>query len=385
MSNIFDFDASVTDGWAAFRAELQSRLTGLQAGDTVRVTAPNGALDGHGPTALFTITPDDEVRCHISPTLLGQDRDLDDGELSLLMELEWDSISERRCVVERGRDDVEHIVRAAGTVMQELWQVLHPTFLLTVQEWLTEPVQHIGVQPTTQSQLHTLVDAALERVTGFAPNKDADGDIVFIVNDVTSWLHVDRETPVVELFANISVTAEDSAVASAALMDYSRQWPDIRFYLIDQFVRASIRMDATVVTDAVLRSTLTKWFDFLTDGSGDVAAVVDAASAEAAADEDLPTALMCILQLDDEANGPLSPHEIAKICDFDRDVILYNLRVSEEQRFSWRSSISDALERGEEDEAAACEHEEKAWLRTVNSLRTALRVVVLSSNVNEVG
>ena len=94
MSNIFDFDASVSDGWAAFRDELTTCLTGLQADGLVRVTAPTSALEAISPAATFTVTADDEVRCHLSPTILGQGRELSDDELSLLMALEWDSICE---------------------------------------------------------------------------------------------------------------------------------------------------------------------------------------------------------------------------------------------------------------------------------------------------
>ncbi len=385
MSNIFDFDASVADGWAAFGDELAAQLTGLEASNSVRVTAPHAAQDGSGPSASFTITPTDEVRCRVGPTLLELDRDLDDHELQVLMDLGWDSITEDECVVERGRDEIEHVVQAATGLIQELWQVVHPTFLLTVEEQIAEPLEHIGFQVAGQSQLRDLVDAALERMTGSKPNKDDDGDITFTINDETTWLCVDPSDPVIAIFANLVVDVRDPAGASAALMDFSRKWPDIKFVLIDSCVRASIRMDATVFTDAVLRSTLIKWFDFLTDGSGEVASVV--AKAGASVDEPdtaLPAGLMCLLQLDDDDVGPLTTREIAAVCDFDRDVILHYIKVSEEQRFSWRSSIYDALEREDEEEAADCEHEEKAWMETVKSLREALRLVVLSSRLDEV-
>ncbi|WP_030169971.1 MULTISPECIES: hypothetical protein [Actinomycetes] len=385
MSNIFDFDASVSDGWAAFRDELTTCLTGLQADGSVRVTAPSSEVDGAGPAAVFTINDDDEVRCHLSPTILGQGRELSDDELSLLMALEWDSICEDECIVECSRDEAERVVLAATGVMQELWQVLHPSFLLTVEEQPAKPIQHTGFQPAGQTQLQDLVDASLERMTGSAPHKDDDGDITFTVNDETSWLCVDVNDPVIEMFTNLAVDVDDSAAASAAIMDFSRKWPDIKFVLVDSYVRVSIRMDATVFTDAVLRSTMTKWFEFLTEGSGDVAAVVtEARSAAEDADESLPAGLMCLLQLDDDDVGPLTTREIAAVCDFDRDAILHYIKVCEEQRFSWRSSIYDALERQDEEEAAACEHEEKAWAATTKSLRAALRFVVLSGRLDGV-
>ena len=385
MSNIFDFDASVSDGWAAFRDELTTCLTGLHADGSVRVTAPNSEVDGAGPAAIFTITADDELRCHLSPTILGQGRELSDDELSLLMELEWDSISEDECIVERCRDEAEHVLLAATGVMQELWQVLHPSFLLTAEEQPAEPIQHTGFQPAGQSQLQDLVDAALKRMTGCAPRKDDDGDITFTVNHETSWLCVDVNDPVIEMFTNLAVDVDDSAAASQAIMDYSRKWPDIKFVLVDSYVRVSTRMDATVFTDAVLQSTLTKWFDFLTEGAGDVAAVVAEAHPPVEdTDEGLPAGLMCLLQLDDDDVGPLTTREIAAVCDFDRGAILRYIKVCEEQRFSWRSSIYDALERQDEEEAAACEHEEKAWAATTKSLRAALRFVVLSGRLDGV-
>lgn len=120
-----------------------------------------------------------------------------------------------------------------------------------------------------------------------------------------------------------------------------------------------IRIDATVFTDAVLRSTLIKWFDFLTDGSGEASSIVAQAGVTVdEEDEPLPAGLMCLLQLEDEDVGPLTTREIAAVCDFDRDAILHYTKVSEEQRFSWRSSVYDSLEREDEEGAAACEHGE---------------------------
>ncbi|WP_020108639.1 hypothetical protein [Nocardia sp. 348MFTsu5.1] len=385
MSNLFDFDASVADGWAAFRDELTTQLTELQASGSVRVTAPNAALNGSGPSAFFTITADDEVRCHLSPTPLGLDRDLDDDEVQLLMDLEWDSISQDECVVERGRDEVEHVVLAATVVIQELWQVVHPTFLLTVQEWGTGPIQHIGFQAAGQSQLRDLVDDALERITGSSPNKDDDGDVTFTGNGVMSWLCVDPSDPVIEMFTNLAVEVHDSAAASEALMEFSRHWPDIRFLLINGCVRASIRMDATVFTDAVLRSTLIKWFDFLTDGAGEVASAIAEVDTEPQeSDEALPVGLLCLMELDDDDEGPLSPREIATACEFDRDAILHYLQVSQKMERTWRRSVFDARECEDEEEARACEHEEQSWSRRTKRLRAALRLVVLSSPLNEV-
>jgi hypothetical protein len=262
--------------------------------------------------------------------------------------------------------------------------VPHPTFLL-VEERTAEPLEHIGFQPAGQAQLQALVDAALERMTGSAPAKDDDGDVVLTFSGETAWLCVDSADPVVEIFTNLAVQVSDSAAASAAIMDFSRNWLDIKFVLIDSYVRVSIRMDATVFTDAVLRSTLIKWFDFLTRGSRAVPSIVaDAGQAAPDADESLPAGLMCLLQLDDDDVGPLTTREIAAVCDFDRDSILRYIKVSEEQRFSWRSSVSDALARDDEEEAAACEHEEKAWAETVKSLRAALRFVVLSDRLDGV-
>ena len=82
--------------------------------------------------------------------------------------------------------------------------------------------------------------------------------------------------------------------------------------------------------------------------------------------------------------GPLTTREIVAVCDFDRDAILHYIKVSEEQRFSWCISAYDAVEREDEELAAACQHEEKARMGTVKSLRVAMRLVVLSGRLDEV-
>ena len=96
-----------------------------------------------------------------------------------------------------------------------------------------------------------------------------------------------------------------------------------------------------------------------------------------AADDGLPPELLTLLHLDPNGTGDVTPELAADIFHHDRDLILDFIRQSEEQTISWRQSAERAEAKADDDdEAAVCDGERRAWQQTVDLLRAALRVVV---------
>ncbi|MEV0946546.1 O-acetyl-ADP-ribose deacetylase [Rhodococcus sp. NPDC049939] len=94
-------------------------------------------------------------------------------------------------------------------------------------------------------------------------------------------------------------------------------------------------------------------------------------------DPGLPPALMALIHLDPGGHGLLTAHEVATVCGYDRDAVLEYLKITQEREIEWRKFAETAIGEGDLEEADACEYELRAWARTYQSLRSALRVIAL--------
>ena len=86
------------------------------------------------------------------------------------------------------------------------------------------------------------------------------------------------------------------------------------------------------------------------------------------------------LQLDALEEGSVDAHAMAKLCGYDDDLILKLIRWNEEQEIEWMQAHDDALDRGEQAEAAVCERERAHAERTVTLLRQTLHLVLLGES-----
>ncbi len=93
---------------------------------------------------------------------------------------------------------------------------------------------------------------------------------------------------------------------------------------------------------------------------------------------ELPPELLALIQVDAEGVDRQPPELVAGLFRGDMHLVLQSIRLSEEQTIAWRESTAEALAQGDEEEAAACAHEMRAWEKTVSDLRGALRHIVAS-------
>ena len=103
---------------------------------------------------------------------------------------------------------------------------------------------------------------------------------------------------------------------------------------------------------------------------------VDGDGVDAEEEEELPPELLALIQVDAEATDRQPPDVVAGLFHGDMHLVLHSLRLAEEQTIAWRESTQEALAEDDEDEAAACAHEMRAWEKTVSDLRGALRLIV---------
>ncbi|TSE01826.1 hypothetical protein FOS14_00020 [Skermania sp. ID1734] len=394
MTNAFDFDASVEQAWVAFRGRLADDLAELQKGGDLVLELPG---DQSG-AVRFKVTGANRLRCEVWPAHPLSQRPLDGAALDRLIELGWRPRRSGLYVLEVGRRWVDKMAAAAVILMRELWNVPHPTF---IDDGKIEPPAEPSLQVTTVAEnrdhLMSLVHSALQELVCDPLNIDEDGDIRFDIGGIPSWLRVRGDEPTIEFFAMLSNDATDPACVCPVIMEHSRQWPDVKLLQIGESVYAVLRLASAVFAAKNLQLALEDWLSFM--GGGAPAIVKDLAERPTIAELDdhdenpekqtsLPPALSCLLQLDLEG-GSLSAREVATICEHSRDGILEYIRICSEQELSWLRSADEAEGLGDHEEAAACQHEARAWKRTTASLRAALRVVVLpekkhrGANTNE--
>ncbi|HEX2174510.1 MAG TPA: hypothetical protein VHG70_01255 [Nocardioidaceae bacterium] len=97
-------------------------------------------------------------------------------------------------------------------------------------------------------------------------------------------------------------------------------------------------------------------------------------SGERSEEWELHPALLTLIHLDPHGEG-VDADLAASVCEYDRDLVLRLLRQAGEQEIEWRESGNLALMGDETDEARVCFGEAHTWEVTLETLRSALRVI----------
>ena len=90
-------------------------------------------------------------------------------------------------------------------------------------------------------------------------------------------------------------------------------------------------------------------------------------------EEELPSELQTLLQLDADGDERLEASLVADVCHHDRDLILRLLRIAEEQTLTWRDAVDEAREAADAEEVSAATTE-----ITGSTSRLGLRYVISS-------
>ena len=358
MSDRPSFDADIDAAWVEFRRALADRLDSFSKGQSLVLTCTYDVIYP-SPHVVFSVTGANRLRCEIPA---GRRLDvMDTADLDALVAAGWRSRKNGRYVLEVGRRLSDKVAALAVDLLRDLWEVPHPAFL--TEDGPHEPAPIVAVKARGREHLRELAAATVSDLMSEPAVVDRHGDIALSVGGVPSWLCVREDAPTLEFV----VVLGEATNGTAVLAEHSPLWPDVTLTVVDDAVVGVLRLESTVFAAKNLAVAFARWIQFMREGA-------PAIVADLAVDPALPPALLVLLHLDPDREGLLDAHEVAAVCDYDRDAILDYLRITSEQEMSWRRSAAEA---DDLDEAAACHHEAEAWVHTHESLRAALRVVVL--------
>jgi len=425
----FDLDRRVAMAWAQLHSRLTAALTALANDETMNIVLPSAydedELAGAVPYLQFIGFDNGAVRGEVSSNhFLDERHRLSDAQGQALLELGWgapatdpatDESYSPNFYIDAEPRALPELADAVVGAIKDVFGVPHPSFLIatgldgdttgaahllglpppTPADDSTPQDEALAVEPTDRDHLVQLVDATLAPVIGGMPAHDDDGDIPIRSGSAIVFVRVAQDGPFIELFSPVLVEVEGSPLALERISQLNRWVRFVSFGWAAGTVHASMHLYCHPFVPehlrhavAVLTSVADRLDDELRLGLGgrvffgeDKSSGTDEAPAEGEgaadeeADQELPEALLTLIQLDAAAEGAVSAEEAAQICGRDRRNILDYIRLAEQQVIEWRSSADEALGEGDDEEAAACAHEGKAWQSTVDLLRSALRLV----------
>lgn len=236
------------------------------------------------------------------------------------------------------------------------------------------------------SDLQIWVSSALEPMVGHEAVNDDDGDFPIQFDTGAAFITAVEDEKAIHVFSPLVTDIVETDYAGFVVQRLNRAHPALKFFLVGDTIRVRAILYADPPVEAHLIRCLTEFESVMTDGAeiaqdvGGTFAWELGAKDEDDDDEELPTPIMILIQLDADGDHPLSPEDVARICDDDGAAILRYIRIVEEQMINWRNSADDALATGDTDEAEACLHEARGWEKTARDLRGALRHVALGSS-----
>ncbi|RVW02709.1 hypothetical protein EGT50_08075 [Rhodococcus xishaensis] len=428
MFEITSFDDAVDRSWSLFQRKLADHLSAMRNDDILILEwIEETTVDGFTPWVQFLLWDDEYVRGEVSSnSYLAPRYALAPETEKRLCELGWS----RPTRLPRGEPDdgspaffldkeqrwADQLAAMTVSTLREIWSVPHPSFIRaeiigtlegsdlaadTVESESTPDPTHIdddtAVTPRDPDQLRNLVACTVEKALGFQPEIDDDGDVVLKMDDQPVLVITHPDQPLVRVWVPLLHGVVGRTRAAENACDLTKRWPGIRFTLDEDRLNASIDVSGNPFVPRHLVDALDQFSAFTPSVDARFAARFggsrfadglprerDASSAptddgteDDGDDRGLPPALMTLIHLDPGGSGSLSAQEVASVCGDDRDAVLDYLKITQEQEISWRESAETARGEGDSGEADACDREARAWARTHESLRSALRVIAL--------
>lgn len=299
--------------------------------------------------------------------------------------------------------------RFASTVVTQLrrtWNIPHPSFLVGSQDGSTVEgvfgVELLGdagevFEPMTSSihadeeALSRVVRRALQALPGPEIRMAADGSCTVPLGKVTAHVYVAAldevrvDAPIVERIGGRTRAAE-------VVADLNRRHPRLKFLLVDDRVHLTSSIDARPFVPQHLLDAVTRLADFVTRVDDDFAsdlggrlstsalATGPGYTPDDATEDEVPTQLMTLLELESELDGTIGAEDVVSVCGRDQMKISRYEKFCVEQSESWKECAREARLRGEAAAASECAEEAVPWDRVVEALRSALRTVGFYDN-----
>lgn len=408
-----NLDETLVRAWTDFTDRLSRLLARLEEGQVVILELPSpydrSEIEGAAPYVEFRVTTDGML----TGTLPGRDSFDERHHLSAALENQllgtgWsqgDDDPSGSCAFSMATSLADVLVLAEKTAgaIRDSFGVPHPSFLTAVgfstEPNVVSPTVDLGVPgipmpfradrpdvvavPDSADHLIQLVDETMTSLFGHPPTRDSDGDIPIRSGSAMVFVRVLLDAPIVELFAPLLLDVEGTALTLERLAQINQRVRFVKFTWRSGVVFADMQLHCIPFVGAHLRHAVALMSE-VADRADDELRLEVGGRLFFAQDPDrgvdqqdgLPPELLTLLHLDPHGTGEVEPELAASVCNWDRDLILDFIRLSEEEMLSWLRSAERAAQHGDEEEAAACHHEETAWQATVDLLRAALRVVV---------
>ena len=389
------FDAAVEGAWRHFREVLADTM------ETLR--------DGRIP--LFIKQRDDRVRRHFvavrrsgdevvvwvaSNSTVAPDQRLSRSTLTELRRLGLARTTAKGYTATFPMSHVDEAAALVVSVLRDVLGVVHPSMLVSRERALT-PAAPAGsseawgdmvIRPLGPDHLGHIVVGTLTAMLGQEPRRDSDGDLVVPRGRAVAFVRCHPRRTLVQVFGHLTIDVSDGAAADAAVARLNQEHELLKFVHADGAVFVSVDLPAAPFVPAHLKGTLAHLLHVIDSEQESVAAATggrtflgapQAAPSDGEPDRIHPV-MARFLQLDALEEGSVDARAIAKLCGYDDDLILELIRWNEEQEIEWMKAHDDALDRGEQAEAAACERERAHAERTVTLLRQTLHLVLLGES-----
>ncbi len=299
--------------------------------------------------------------------------------------------------------------RFASTVITQLrrtWNIPHPSFLVGSQDGRTVEgvfgVELLGdagqvFEPMTSSvhadeeALSKAARKALQALPGPEIHMSADGSFTVPLGKVTAHVYI-AALDEVRVDALIVERIGGRTRAAEVVADLNRRHPRLTFLLIDDRVHLTSSIEARPFVPQHLMDAITRLADFVTRVDDDFATDLGGRlstlpvvtglgdAPDDATEDEVPTQLMTLLELDAELGGTIDAEDVVSVCGRDQMKISRYERFCVEQSQSWKECAREALLRGESAAASECAEEAVPWDRVIEALRSALRTVGFYDN-----
>lgn len=394
-----EWESRTTAAWRRFQMRLADRFAELADDEVVLLEAETSAeADGAGPYAQVW-SRQGRLRCEaVSNHYLAASHRLDDAAEAALQRLGFappTSATDRQGSLnfwvdadgDVGEGGADRLAALVVPALRDVYGVPHPAFLtgdalVDAREEesgyeTAGPDEADGVagEPAVypvhgREHLQRLVDEALTPFFGHPPDHDADGDIPVAADDVTAYVSVLPDRPVVRVFACLAARVRDAGRADFEVGVLNRDVPLLKFFRRGEGVFLQVDVVGWPFVADHLRQLVQRVCQEVGQIRDDL--VVRLASAEEAPHP----AMLTLLHLDAQEPGSVDARLAASICEHDRDLVLRLLEWNADQENAWRDARDDAEAEGDRGLAGICEDELDQVARTTALLQAALRVVV---------
>jgi hypothetical protein len=390
-----DVDRTTRRAWRRFQVALADHIVAMEDDDGLVVEAEvaDDGSTGSAPYVQFCAWGDDLVRAEVSSNqylcadvALGPDAEATLGEMGWQAptheaddECDQSDQGSANFHLDTERREGDRVAAMAVAALRDVFGVPHPAFLDWPPAEEEPPAAHVGssddrvdeplaVMPQSHEHLRELARAAINPPGGQAPAYDDDGDIPFRLGSALLYVRVLEESPVVEAFAFVVRGDLDRKRAAFDFAVLNRDTRMVKFMLLDDAVLAALQVSAAPFSPRNLRTLVVSMANTVDRIDDDLAARIggrlgtepepEAADSDVApttpkGEHPLHPALQTLLELDPDGTGDIDPELAASVCDFDRDLVLALLRQAGEHEREWL-----------------------AWSTAVETLRSALRLIV---------